>query len=87
MLKIYYGRENLQKDKFIFDAIRAGGTGSSGGADDPASYGKVEHSTVAGGTLLLVPDQFTLQAERDAFRYLGVLISRGSPSSSTGIAL
>ena len=47
MLKIYYGRENLRKDKFIFDSIQ-------------------------GKTLLLVPDQFTLQAERDAFFYLGV---------------
>jgi len=47
MLKLYYGRENLRKDKFIFDSIR-------------------------GRTLLLVPDQFTLQTERDAFTYLGV---------------
>ena len=49
MLKIHYGRENLRKDKFIFDSIGA-----------------------EGKTLLLVPDQFTLQAERDAFFYLGV---------------
>ncbi len=47
MLRIFYGRENLNKDKFIFD-----------------------HT--AGRTLLLVPDQFTLQAERDAFSYLRV---------------
>ncbi|MCQ4636495.1 exodeoxyribonuclease V subunit gamma [Anaerovorax odorimutans] len=46
MLHIYYGRENINKDKFIFDSIK-------------------------GKTLLLVPDQFTLQAERDAFFYLG----------------
>lgn len=46
MLHIYYGRENIDKDKFIFDSIK-------------------------GKTLLLVPDQFTLQAERDAFFYLG----------------
>lgn len=52
MLKIYYGRENLRKDKFIFDSIKDAGA--------------------AGRTLLLVPDQFTLQAERDAFFYLGV---------------
>lgn len=51
MLKIYYGRENIRKDKFIFDSIRAG---------------------ITGKTLLLIPDQFTLQAERDAFFYLGV---------------
>ena len=46
MLHIYYGREQINKDKFIFDSIK-------------------------GKTLLLVPDQFTLQAERDAFFYLG----------------
>nr|WP_315020396.1 PD-(D/E)XK nuclease family protein [uncultured Aminipila sp.] len=47
MLNIYYGRENIDKDKFIFDRV-------------------------SGRTLLLVPDQFTLQAERNAFKYLGV---------------
>lgn len=45
MLHIYHGRENINKDNFIFDQIK-------------------------GKTLLLVPDQFTLQAERDAFFYL-----------------
>lgn len=47
MLNIYYGRECIKKEKFIFDHIK-------------------------GRTLLLVPDQFTLQAEKDAFFYLGV---------------
>lgn len=47
MLRIFYGRENIRKDKFIFDSI-------------------------SGRTLLLVPDQFTLQAERDAFLNLDV---------------
>ena len=46
MLKIFYGRENLDKSKFIFDNLD-------------------------GKTLLLVPDQFTLEAEKDAFFYLG----------------
>jgi len=45
MLHIYYGRESVNKDKFIFDNIK-------------------------GRTILLVPDQFTLQAERDALFYL-----------------
>ena len=45
MLNIYYGGENTDKEKFIFDNIK-------------------------GRTLLLVPDQFSLQAERDAFFYL-----------------
>ena len=46
MLHIFYGRENIDKSRFIFESIK-------------------------GKTLLLVPDQFTLQAERDAFFYLG----------------
>lgn len=45
MLHIFYGRESIHKDRFLFDSIK-------------------------GKTLLLVPDQFTLQAERDAFFYL-----------------
>jgi ATP-dependent helicase/nuclease subunit B len=52
MLYIYYGREDLDKEKFMFERI-------SGELD-------AEHHKV----LLLVPDQFTLQAERNAFAYL-----------------
>ena len=47
MLKIYYGRENLDKEKFIF-------------------------SNIHGKTLVMVPDQYTLEAERQAFRHLGI---------------
>ncbi len=45
MLNIYYGGEDIEKEKFIFEHIK-------------------------GRSLLLVPDQFSLQAERDAFFYL-----------------
>ena len=45
MLNIYYGSENIDKEKFLFKNIK-------------------------GRTLLIVPDQFSLQAERDAFFYL-----------------
>ncbi len=45
MLHIHYGRERLNKDKYLFERIQ-------------------------GETLLVVPDQYTLQAERDAFFYL-----------------
>lgn len=45
MLNIYYGGENIEKEKFIFEHVK-------------------------GRSLLLVPDQFSLQAERDAFFYL-----------------
>ncbi len=54
MLHIYYGRENLDKEKFLFDRI--------------AGELTVDHQKI----LLLVPDQFTLQAERNAFAYLCV---------------
>lgn len=47
MLKIYYGRENLNKEKFIFENVH-------------------------GKTFVMVPDQYTLEAERQAFRYLGI---------------
>lgn len=46
MLKIFHGRENLNKEKFLFDQI-----------------GK--------RALLLVPDQFTLEAEQALFRHTG----------------
>ncbi len=54
MLHIYYGRENLDKDKFMFDRI--------------AGELSPDHQKI----LLLVPDQFTLQAERNAFACLSV---------------
>ena len=38
MLTIYYGRESIDKEKFIFDKIK-------------------------GRALIIVPDQFTLEAE------------------------
>lgn len=47
MLNIFYGRENLDKEKFIFDNVR-------------------------GKTLIMVPEQYTLEAEREAFRHLGI---------------
>ncbi|MDD3169911.1 MAG: exodeoxyribonuclease V subunit gamma, partial [Eubacteriales bacterium] len=52
MLNIFYGRENLDKEKFLFDRIAK---------DLDGTHQKI---------LLLVPDQFTLQAERNAFAYL-----------------
>ncbi|MCI8609897.1 MAG: hypothetical protein HFE73_09665 [Firmicutes bacterium] len=56
MLNIYYSREDVDKEKFIFDRIKAHGA-SSGRAEPRA--------------LLIVPDQYTLEAEQQAFRYLG----------------
>ena len=68
MLNLYYGRENLDKEKFLFDGI---GTVLSqfretGDLDQDAKQ------SLPYKILLLVPDQFTLQAERNAFAYLGV---------------
>ncbi len=47
MLNIFYGRENIDKEKFIFEQL-----------------GK--------RALVMVPDQYTLEAEKQAFRHLGV---------------
>lgn len=47
MLNIFYGRESIDKEKFIFENL-------------------------AGRALIMVPDQYTLEAEREAFRHLGV---------------
>lgn len=52
MLHIYYGREDLDKEKFMFERISG------------------ELVPERRRVLLLVPDQFTLQAERNAFAYL-----------------
>ncbi len=66
MLNIYYARESVDKEKFIFDTLK--GTGqirhSSTGFDSPRGSEK------AGRTILLVPDQYTLEAEQQAFRHL-----------------
>lgn len=53
MLNIYYGRENLEKERFMYDKIREAGFGPDR------------------RILILVPDQYTLEEERQAFHYLG----------------
>lgn len=59
MLKLYYGRECLDKDRFLFDRV-----------------GKTMEEMAQGRPLkkilLVVPDQFTLQAEQNAFAYLDI---------------
>ena len=64
MLHIYYGRESLDKEKFIFDMIRQKRDGGLDAGDG------TKPETVR--TILLVPDQYTLEAEQQAFRYLQV---------------
>ncbi|WP_303857744.1 PD-(D/E)XK nuclease family protein [Aminicella lysinilytica] len=54
MLNIYYGRECIDKEKFIYEIIAQAG------------YGPHER------TIVIVPDQYTLEAERRAFDILGV---------------
>ncbi len=46
MLNIWYGRENRDREKFIYESIERDG----------------------GLTMVIVPDQYTLEAERQAFR-------------------
>ncbi len=54
MLNIYYGRENTDKEAFMYGEIRKQGYG-------PGSR-----------VIVIVPDQYTLEAERQAFRHLDV---------------
>ncbi len=68
MLHLYYGRENLDKEKFIFDRIDSVLTQFHKAASSSLGEEEAGHRKI----LLLVPDQFTLQAERNAFAYLGV---------------
>ncbi|MDR1815543.1 MAG: hypothetical protein LBR00_02520, partial [Clostridiales Family XIII bacterium] len=56
MLNVYYGREDVDKLRFLFARIK----------EETARRG---HD---GRVLLIVPDQFTLEAERAAFDYLDV---------------
>lgn len=52
MLNIYYGRESVDKEKFIYETIAGRGF------------------SAASPVLVLVPDQYTLEAERQAFRVI-----------------
>ncbi len=77
MLHIYYGREMLDKEKFMFDKIAeelALPEDRDGERNENAGGRPYGRSPGGSGQkiLLLVPDQFTLQAERNAFAYLGV---------------
>lgn len=54
MVHIFYGRENVDKEKFIYDQIQAAS--------------KVRPRR----TFVIVPDQYTLEGEKQAFRLLGV---------------
>jgi ATP-dependent helicase/nuclease subunit B len=54
MLNIYYGRESVDKERFVYQTIARRG------------YGPDRQ------TLVIVPDQYTLEAERQAFKNLGV---------------
>jgi len=58
MLRLFYSRADRDQDRFAFDKIR--------------SQLKLISETGEGKVLLIVPDQFTLQAERNAFNHLKV---------------
>ncbi len=74
MLNIYYGRENVDKEKFIFDKIRQSTTGFDiqGDSGIPRGSGTPQGTSqkAPARTILLVPDQYTLEAEQQAFRHL-----------------
>lgn len=62
-MQIYYGRETIEKAPFIYGKIR------ESFASEPNSSGLIQKPT-EGKALVIVPEQFTLQAEREAFLYL-----------------
>lgn len=53
MLNVYFGRESVDKEKFIYETIKERGF------------------TASSPVIVLVPDQYTLEAERQAFRVTG----------------
>ena len=55
MLHIHYGREDRNKESFLYD-------------------------TIEGQAVVLVPDQYTVQAERDAFFYSDSRFYSAAPS-------
>ncbi len=59
MLSIYYGRESLDRERFLFEQLHA-------------------------DTLFIVPDQYTLQAEKAALKYTGKKGLLGSEITSFG---
>lgn len=58
MLRLYYARENVDKERFMFEEI-----------EKTLERFRREPSKQQ-GIFLVVPDQFTLQAEREAFSYM-----------------
>ncbi|MDR1271671.1 MAG: PD-(D/E)XK nuclease family protein [Clostridiales Family XIII bacterium] len=57
MLHIYMGRENIDSQRFMYEKVAA---------EDARALSEGKPKTIR----LLVPDQFTLMAERSAFEYL-----------------
>ena len=67
MLTVYYARENINKEKFMYDRI---GETLSSIMDARISHSQNSARSIPKRVLLIVPEQFTLQAERNAFEYL-----------------
>ena len=57
MLNIYRGRESIDKEKFIYESIRSG--------EDPG-----RNPIFRDRTIVIVPDQYTLEAEKQALNRL-----------------
>lgn len=58
MLHIYYGRESIEKDRFLFFSVKE-------------SLKRIRRGASAAERIyVVVPDQFTLQAEQNALKYL-----------------
>ena len=59
MLRLYYGRESVDKDRIMYDQISR-------------SLSRLGSAGAPGRIILVVPDQYTLQAERNAISHLKV---------------
>ncbi|MDR2610980.1 MAG: exodeoxyribonuclease V subunit gamma, partial [Clostridiales Family XIII bacterium] len=89
MLHIYFARENIDKDRFMYERIGEslariqaafnrvvdGGHPETGDADNRGGTGEpggVDREPAPQRVLLVVPEQYTLQAEQDAMTAMGL---------------
>jgi ATP-dependent helicase/nuclease subunit B len=70
MLTIYYSREHIDKDRFMYGRI--GDTLTRITAARTRGSSAVEPDDLPKRILLIVPEQYTLQAERSAFEHTGL---------------
>lgn len=75
MLRVFSARENTDKDRFLFSEIGKFLSGNNGVRRRLTQSGDLRpdgRGEGAARVLLIVPEQFTLQAEQSAFAYLNI---------------